>query len=138
SRPNGYRQFSVLALGAQRVRTLPDSILIEFEGLQEAGQELTPRWLQAVLEDRSDQHLPDVAWELVQLLIDRSQRIALRKARYFPKEAQFKIPTRVYLRDDSIWRDSDEQGGGISLRWNQLVTVLSGVGLYDRTPDGRW
>jgi hypothetical protein len=137
-RPAGYWQFSVLALGAQRFDTLPDAMLVEFEGRQEAGQELTPGWLYTFLQDRSDRHLPDVGHELVHLLIDRSQRIALRKARYVLKEAQFKIPTRVYLRDDAIWRDSDEGGGGISLRWGQLVTVLSGVGVYDRTPDGRW
>ncbi len=48
------------------------------------------------------------------------------------KTGEVKIPTRVYLRDGFVIRDSDETGGATSLRLDQLAGVLAGAGLLAR------
>ena len=44
----------------------------------------------------------------------------------------FKIPTRVYLRDEFVFCDSAETGGPASLRLDQLAGILAGMGLLAR------
>ena len=50
-------------------------------------------------------------------------------ATFSPKRGTFQVPTRVFVRDGFVFRDSREGGGGVSLRWDQLTTVLAGAGL---------
>jgi hypothetical protein len=137
SRAGGLRQFSVLTLGALRSQSLPEPLKPEFEGGDEANQELTPTWLWEFLQDRMDRSTRDTAAELVGVLLDRSQRVALRKASYDRRLGVFKFPTRVFTRDQYVFRDSAEGGGAVGLRWEQLVTVLAGVGVFSRSED-RW
>ena len=41
------------------------------------------------------------------------KRIALMKASFDSKSGVFRIPTRVYVRDGYVFRDSEEAGGGV-------------------------
>lgn len=49
-----------------------------------------------------------------------------------------KIPSRVYLRDGFLFRDSSEGGRQASLRLDQLAGILAGVGLLTRDARGYW
>ena len=77
----------------------------------------------------------DFARWLADVMVNRAQRLALRRARPDAKTGKLKIPSRVYLRDGFIFRDSAESGGQASLRFDQLAGVLAGVGLLTRDED---
>jgi hypothetical protein len=79
-----------------------------------------------------DRSLRDFARWLTETMVDRSQRLALAKARLDPRKGVLKIPTRVHLRDDLLFRDSAETAGSASLRWDQLAGILAGMGLLAR------
>ena len=66
-------------------------------------------------------------------MLNRSQRLALRKARPDARTGVLKIPTRVHLRDGFVFRDSDERRRAASLRLDQLAGVLAGAGLLAAT-----
>ncbi|MDO3686502.1 hypothetical protein [Micromonospora sp. C28ISP2-4] len=133
------RDLSVLALGARRVRELAGRELHGFEGheAQDRYEQLAPRWLADQLDRWHDRSLRDFARWLADTMVDRSQRLALAKARLDPRKGVLKIPTRVHLRDDLLFRDSDETAGSASLRWDQLAGILAGMGLLART-DAVW
>jgi hypothetical protein len=135
------RQYlSIVLLGARRSRELAGNELAGFQG-REAGdinEELAPAWLASQVDDWSDQSVRDFARWLTELMINRSQRLALRKASPDRKTGVLKIPSRVYLRDGFIFRDSNEGGGQASLRLDQLAGILAGVGLLSRDAQGRW
>lgn len=135
------RQYlSILLLGARRSRELTGNELAGFQG-REAGdinEELAPAWLASQVDDWRDQSVQDFARWLTELMINRSQRLALGKASPDRKTGVLKIPSRVYLRDGFIFRDSSEGGGRASLRLDQLAGVLAGVGLLSRDSHGRW
>ena len=129
---------AVLFVGAQRKDELPDRVAAYFEGRDDILQQLTPTWLAQRITEWLDRPLRDFAVFLTRVLVDRSQRVSLAKARFQKKTGAFRIPTRVFVRDGYIYRDSAEGGGGISLRWDTLTTVLAGVGLVERNGDGYW
>lgn len=144
--PVPLRSLAVLVLGAQRVRDLDGPVLVGFHGRSpvEIGQQLGPSWLAGVLDDWTDRPLPDFTRHLTGLMLDRSQRISFRKATRDKATGQLKVPTRVFLRDDLVFKDSDEGGGPVALRWDQLGTVLAETGTIHRdngvwgvTPRGR-
>ena len=64
-----------------------------------------------------------------------SSRVAFAKGQF--RTGGWHIPTRIAVFDGYLLRDSDGAGGGISLRWDALAQVLTGIGL---TPwrDCRW
>ena len=85
----------------------------------------------------ADRPLRDFAVWLTHQLVARAERIALMKASFDYKAGRFRIPTRVFVRDGYVFKDSEEAGGGIALRWGSAFDVMSGVGFV--TPaDGRW
>ena len=79
----------------------------------------------------------DFARWLADIMVNRSQRLALRKARPDARTGVLKIPSRVHLRDRFIFRDSREGGGQASLRLDQLAGVLAGAGLL-ASDDDAW
>lgn len=132
---------SLLFLGAARVGRLEERVAAYFESPREAHQELTPSWLAERLEEWADRPIRDFAVWLTQLLVARSQRVALRKARFDKKRGEFLVPSRVFVRDELIFRDTVESGGAVGFRWGPLTTVMAGAGLCHRVSDGgssRW
>ena len=130
---------SVLLLGARRARELEGHELSGFQGddPEDTFEELSPAWLAGQVDIWHDRPVRDFARWLADVMVHRSQRLALRKARPDARTGVLKIPSRVYLRDGFIFRDSRESGGQASLRLDQLAGVLAGVGLLTRA-DGIW
>ena len=133
--PTARRLIAVLCLGAQRATELSGDHLHGFAGhnVDDIHEELAPTWLADRLDDWADRPMPDFARWLADVMINRSQRLALAKARPDTRRGILKIPTRVHLRDGYIFRDSAESGGPASLRLDQLVSICGGMGLYSRT-----
>jgi hypothetical protein len=130
---------SVLLLGVRRARELSGPELSGFQGHdpEDVFEELAPAWVAGQVDAWRDRPVRDFARWLAGVMVNRSQRLALRKARPDARTGVVKIPTRVYLRDGFIFRDSAESGGQASLRLGQLAGVLAGTGLLTRD-DGRW
>ncbi len=134
-RPEGL--LGVLLLGALRSNELPSRIRSYFEGPTDQRERLTPSWLHRQLDDWRSRRLRDFAVFLTEQAVYRSQQIALSKSWFDAKQGQLRIPTRVFVRDEQIYADGVEPGGGISLRWETLTTVMAGVGWVRRDND-RW
>ena len=128
---------SVLLLGARRSRELAGHELSGFQGddPEDIFEELSPSWLASQVDMWHDRPVRDFARWLAEVMVNRSQRLALRKARPDVKTGVLKIPSRVHLRDRFIFRDSPEGGGQASLRLDQLAGVLAGAGLLARDDD---
>jgi hypothetical protein len=129
----------ILLLGARRSSELTGAQLDGFHGhdRDDVGEELSPAWLAGRAEEWRDRPVRDFARWLAEIMLNRSQRLAWRKARPDRRTGEVKIPTRVHLRDGFVIRDSDETGGAASLRLDQLAGVLAGAGLL-AVEDGRW
>jgi len=129
----------ILLLGARRSSELTGAQLDGFHGhdREDVREELSPAWLAARAEEWRDRPIGDFARWLAEVMLNRSQRLAWRKARPDRKTGEVKIPTRVHLRDGFVIRGSDETGGATSLRLDQLAGVLAGAGLL-AVEDGRW
>jgi hypothetical protein len=132
-------RLAVLMLGATRSQELDGAELHGFQGHDpyDIDEELAPAWLADRLVEWHDIPLKDYARWLTESMLNRSQRLALRKARFDPRKGQIRIPTRVFLRDDFVFRDSTETGGQASLRLGQAASILAGVGLLGHA-EGRW
>lgn len=129
----------ILLLGARRSGELTGVQLDGFHGhdREDVCEELSPAWLAGRVEEWRDRPIWDFARWLAEVMLNRSQRLAWRKARPDRKTGEVKIPTRVHLRDGFVIRDSDETGGATSLRLDQLAGVLAGAGLL-AVEDGQW
>jgi hypothetical protein len=132
-----HRNLGLLMLGAQRARELSGHELHGFQGHdpEDIFEELAPAWMAGQLATWNNRSVRDFASWLTDVMVNRSQRLALRKARPDVKEGILKIPTRVYLRDEFVFCDSAEAGGPASLRLDQLAGVLAGMGLLTRQAD---
>jgi hypothetical protein len=64
-----------------------------------------------------------------------SSRVAFAKGQF--RTGGWHIPTRIAVFDGYLLRDSDGAGGGISLRWEALAQMLTGIGLTTWR-DCRW
>lgn len=128
----GARQIAMLIIGARRVGNLPESVAPHFENPEEEilNAQLTPSWLAKFLDERQDKQITEVGRELIALVIDRSQRVALSKGTF--KNGIWKIPSRITVSDGLIFKSSNEGGGPVSLRWDQLVQVMSGLGIVSK------
>lgn len=129
----------ILLLGARRSRELAGHELTGFQGTdpEDIYEELSPLWLADQAQTWRDRPIQDFARWLTEIMINRSQRLALRKARPDARTGRLRIPSRVYVRDGFIFRHSPEGGGQASLRLDQLAGVLAGAGLLSRDED-RW
>lgn len=129
---------SRLVIGAGRSGRLDDRTQAYFQGMRdEHYQQLTPSWLQDRLRDWADRPLRDFAIWLCHQLVARAERVALMKATFDYKSGRFRVPTRVFVRDGYVFKDWDEDGGGVALRWGSAFEVMSGVGLVTRA-DEQW
>lgn len=122
---------AVLLLGGLRTRDLNGETLIGFHGKSatESEQQLAPLWIDALANDWQDRPLRDLARHLTEVMLDRAQRISLRKATRSRSTGHLRVPTRVYLRDNLVFKDSNEGNSPVGLRWDQLGTVLAEAGV---------
>ncbi len=130
------RSFGLLMLGGLRVKRLPKRVGSYFQDPSEDVQELSPSWVAERQREWDNQPVSDFARWLVGILVARSQRIALKKASFVRDSGTFQVPTRVFVRDGLLFRDSNENGGALSLRWGQLASVMFGAGLCSASPTG--
>jgi hypothetical protein len=131
------RWLAVLALGAGRSQELTGR---EFEGFTarrdtDVYEELAPRWLAQQLDTWADRPLRDFGRHLTELLINRSQRLALVKARPNPRTGVLQVPTRLLTRDNYLFTQGAEGRGEASLRLAQLARITAGMGLLDGNGD---
>jgi len=134
-------RIAVILLGARRQQELAGSELLGFRGppgRPEAVEELSPHWVGSVVQNWGPRSMKDFNAHLVNVMLTRSQRIALRKSRYDRKTGNFTIPARINVRDDLVFRIFGEVPRRPSLRWTQLLSMGRQVGLFDRDSDGRW
>lgn len=132
------RSLAVLFVGGLRTEDLDSETLVGMQGrtTQETHQQLAPMWVRHQMSEWANRSMQDFGRQLSELLLDRAQRIAFRKATRSKATGMLKVPTRVYLRDDLVFKDSDEGAGGVALRWDQLTTVLAEAGVL--ALDGVW
>ncbi|QDB79590.1 hypothetical protein FE251_09555 [Georgenia wutianyii] len=138
--PEPIRRIAVILLGARRLDELTGAELLGFQGppdRPEAVEELSPYWVRAVTRNWANRSLRDFSSYLVDTMLNRSQRVALRKSRYHAKSGRFTIPARVNVRDDLVFRVYGETPRRPGLRWRQLLSMGRQVGLFDRA-DGVW
>ena len=105
--------------------------------LTEKGHDLYP----AVLArgNWGDRPMSDFAVRLVNVLLDRSQRIALRKSRFNFDKGTFTFPARVIVRDDLVFRLYRNGDHRMPLRLAQLLSMGEQTGLFTRDPtSGQW
>lgn len=122
------RSLAYVFLGAARVGRLPAGVEQRFQSDRDrTTEQLSPTWVAARIEEWADRPLSDFAVWLTKTLIERSQRLAMRKARV-TRQGVYQQPTRVAVRDGYVFRDSNEGGGGIGLRWTNTVQILGAAG----------
>lgn len=128
----GRRNLAWLMVGAGRVGQLSDQVAPYFESPERElrNYELTPSWFRDFLNQRSAHSVRDVAHELTGVLLARSQRVAMSKSSF--TNGRWRIPTRLTVRDGYAFRESNEGGGPVSLRWDQLTQVMAGLGMVKR------
>ena len=127
-----------LVISANRYGRLENRAQAYFQAdRDEHFQQLTPEWTQQRIEEWGDRPLRDFAVWLSHQLVARAERVALAKASFDRKTGRFKVPTRVFVREGHIFRDSHESGGGVALRWGSAFQIMAGVGLVEYD-DGRW
>lgn len=108
----------VLFLGARRARELDGDELHGFQGHDPelVNEELSPLWLAKRIDEWYDRPVRDFARWLTEIMPNRSQRTALRKAGRDARTGLLKIPSQVHLRDDYVSRTGREGEGQLSLR----------------------
>lgn len=117
-------------------------VAVYFEHPEERRTEdqLSPTWVAARTREWRNRPLRDFAVFLAEVLVARAQRIALRKAQFSRTSGLLTVPSRIFVRDGYVYKDSPEGGGGLSLRFDNTLQVLGGMGLvaweHAAGPDG--
>lgn len=132
----------MLLLSAAREQELTGEEGLGFRGplgKPEAVEELSPHWVAGQIDARGDRPMSDFAVRLVNVLLDRSQRIALRKSRFNYDKGIFTFPARVIVRDDLVFRLYRNGDHRMPLRLTQLLSMGEQTGLFTRDPtSGQW
>ncbi|WP_307091529.1 hypothetical protein [Arthrobacter sp. B2I5] len=129
---------ATILLGSLRLAGIPDHVKPYFESKNDSLQEMSPTWLLDRVHEWDGRPLKDFARHIVELLLRRANRLSLRKARFDASTGSIKIPTRIFFRDDLVFKDSNEGGGSVSLRLAPLVHILSGIDLLVRDENEQW
>ncbi len=131
------RELAVLALGARRAGELEGEVFRGFTARRpdDRYEELAPLWLQDQLWTWQDRPLAEFARHLTHLLVNRSQRLALAKARPDRTTGWIQVPTRLLTRDEHLFTHGSEGRGSASLRLGQLGRITAGTGLFNGNGD---
>ncbi len=126
------RELAVLMTGAARVNELTGEAQRAFVG--DPAEELGPVWLGHRLTDSADQSVRDFGRQLVMDMLARARRIALAKTTR-DHDGNLRMPARLRELDGGwVFRTSDEGSGDVSLRLDQLTSVLVGTGVLEAGP----
>ena len=135
------RNLSILFLAARRVDDLGKFERLGYLGEPDKSsffEELSPNWMKTVIDDWSDRPLSEFAAFLVEVMLARSQRLALLKSRFNPKTGKFVYPARVHVRDELVFSVYNETARPPSLRIAPLMSMARQVGLLSRDNFGVW
>jgi hypothetical protein len=128
---NGYdapdRDLAILAVGSRRVDELTGDSRDVFAGRRD--QELTPAWFAALLADTRSISAKDFGVRLTEILIARSERVALAKSRR-RADGTLWFPARLRVLEDGwLYRVGEEGRGDVNMRLDRLGNVLAGAGV---------
>lgn len=126
----------LLCLSARRTEELTGTARSALVGDEKRVAVLSPLWMQSWIEDNIDHNLSDLSATLVQVLLDRANRIAFRKMR-INADGRMWLPTLVHERNGMLYKIGDESSRNVGLRIEQLAGLLSHVDVLDRS-DGIW
>lgn len=130
-----WRELGVLAVGARRASELTGHTREAFVG--RPGTEFGPVWMTHRLASSTGESMRDFGRQLVVDMIDRARRIGLGKTRRRP-DGTLSMPARLReLEGGWLFRTSNEGAGDVSLRLDQLCSVLAGAGVLDASGE-RW
>lgn len=134
------RWMAIVMLGSQRSQHLNHNERVGFAGGNEVHgtqwEELTPAWTEHLIARHADRSLRDLGGDMAQILINRSQRVALRKANYNPVKQTFSFPARIHVRDGIAIRVFAETAPAPATRLPQYLSIARQAGLYGTSPEG--
>jgi hypothetical protein len=134
------RWMAIVMLGSQRAQHLNHNERIGFAGGNELNgtqwEELTPGWTEHLIARHANSSLRDLGRDMAQILISRSQRVALRKANYDPVKQAFSFPARIHVRDGIAIRVFAETAPAPATRLPQYLSIARQAGLYATGPTG--
>ena len=134
------RWMAIVMLGSQRSQHLNHNERIGFAGGNELRgtqwEELTPGWTDHLLGRHANSSVRDLGREMAQILINRSQRVALSKANYIPAKQTFSFPARIHVRDGMAIRVFAETAPAPATRLPQYLSIARQAGLYATSQAG--
>lgn len=135
------RWLAVVMLGAVRAEHLSTEERTGFASRSEnhGGQweQLTPGWTEALLHRFEARNLRDLGRELAVILVNRSQRVALRKANFDRATMRFNYPARLHVRDDIAINVFGETAPAPATRLPQYLSIGRQTGLFTTGSGGR-
>lgn len=125
---------AIVMLGAERAHHLTDEERVGYTGRNEihAGQweELTPGWTEQLLDRHAGSSVQQLGRDVAMILINRSQRVALRKATFNPRTQTFNYPARMHVRDGIAVKVYGETAPQPATRLPQYLSIARQAGLY--------
>lgn len=136
------RWLAILMLGSQRGQHLNSNERIGFAGGNELRgtqwEELTPGWTEHLLARHASSSLRDLGRDIAQILINRSQRVALRKANFNQAKQTFSFPARIHVRDGIAIRVFAETAPAPATRLPQYLSIARQAGMYATGSNGEY
>lgn len=127
-----HRDVALLAIGAQRRRTLDGLALEAFRGGRTVRNSfLGPEWVGRRIGDNEARSLRDLGRDLVDDMLAQSRRVAFRKVEF--REGRMQVFSRLHERNDSFTARSREGSGNVGLRVEQLAGLAIQLGLADES-----
>jgi len=120
---------AIIALGGLRTGHIEGDALTAFAGRSRSV--FDPFWACSKFEQRRP--MADFVNDFVFDVLDRSQRIAARRARL--QHGVYVVPGRVHEHAGRLWRTSSEGRSAVGLRLRELERNLTAVGVLQRVED---
>ena len=126
------RDLAILLIGGQRIDTLDGATRDAFVGQRRTI--LDPIWVRNRVDESLDRPLADFVRDLTFDVLDRSQRIAARRAQ-LRRDGTYVRPGRVHEHAGKLWKTSNEGRGNVGLRLVQLARILTALGVLETVDD---
>ncbi|MFC5261723.1 hypothetical protein ACFPJ1_06335 [Kribbella qitaiheensis] len=130
-----------VVLGAGRLADLSGHELRGFRGPQEqtrgVWEEMSPGWVAEVLDRYATRSIRDLGHHLANVLIHRSQRVALWKSRYDPRNQVLRFPARLHVRDGIAIKIFEETAPVPATRIPQYLSLARQAGMFISDANGR-